>query len=166
MYEEDKTFEKAKYESVLPPGANFIRFTTSSLNLKKFTQLSENQRIKFLNINNIDAIDINSITEYQEFYEFERYWYDIGMAFKDELPTKLDELRNYVVNNNNMGLGFGIQINGDNLEYKFDFKFKMVSVYRKRIKKMGYKTAEDILLVARMREEDNWTWKDVEQSNK
>ena len=122
MFEEEETKLKAKYESILPPSANFSRFTTSALNVGKFTSVKNKGMSYYMNIFGADIFTIYKNTDYATFISFGRYWPDInGNLSKSKLNAKLKKVKEYVRNNNNMAIGFSIQLNEDLYNYKFDF---------------------------------------------
>jgi hypothetical protein len=68
-----------------------------------------------------------------------------------KIDTNLIPLTNYVINNNNMGIGFGISLNDTVLNYRFDFKFRRVTV--------NTIDSGHVVSSKSATEENNWQWK-------
>lgn len=162
MLEEEETKSKAKYQSIIAPGANFRRFTTSALNVDKQKIMKEEVKINYSEIFGSGRLTTLENSEYDTFISYGRYWPDIGYASKSKLNDGLNRIKDYVSYSNNMGIGFSIQLNENLYDYKFDFKFERVSVYKKStedyyVEKTKQKT--ELELVAAMSEENSWIWK-------
>lgn len=163
IYEEEETKRKAKYESILPPGADFARFTSSALNVEKFTNIKNQSVGHYLQIFDTNILTTYENIEYQEFLSYGRYWPDIGRIKKSKFNDELKRVYKYVDENNNMGLGLAIKLNEDLLDYKFDFKFNKVSVYKvasvNPYSRDYNETDKKIELEAWMDDESGWKWK-------
>ena len=147
IHENTETKEKAKYESVLPPNAIFYRFTTSALNSELFTAVDFNE-FRFANA---EVINITT----KKFPSFGNYWpeYKEKYAPNDSLKKYdlgLKEIEGYILNNNKMGLGISIKLNDTILDYRFDFKFKSVEIWKMSM----YDTT-----ICNASEEGEWKWK-------
>ncbi len=164
--EERETLLKTKYESILPPGANFNRFTTSALNVDKFQNIDKSIISANMTMGNYNISMTSADWKYSEFFTYGRYWSDIGNILQSELPQKLEDVKDYILNNNNMGIGMAIQINHEIVDYRFDFKFKNVSVYR--IKKYTIKKydravwKEKLIHEVSMDETNGWQWEYIQ----
>jgi hypothetical protein len=129
--EDTHMYEGARNESVIPPHNSFGRFTTSALNVQKFTK-SESYYYRFSK-----SIAYSS-TIFNTFYNYGRYWPDYnGPAFEptDSLHKKdiaLPGISSYLRKNNNMGVGFHIRLKDTVIDYKFDFKIDKISIYKVR----------------------------------
>ena len=129
--EDTHMYEGARNESVIPPHSSFGRFTTSALNVQKFTK-SESYYYRF------SKSIVYSSTTFYNFYNYGRYWPDyIGPTFEpaDSLHKKdiaLPGIIGYVRRNNNMGVGFHIRLKDTVVDYKFDFKIDKISIYKVR----------------------------------
>jgi hypothetical protein len=129
-----ETEEKAKYESMIPSNGNFSRFTTSARNVDIFKKISVTEMKGFLFSMEYSNVNVNI----EKFTNFGRYWpeYKPVISNNNSSPTsegtstELTRIRNFVLNNNNLGLGFGIKLNDTILDYKFDFKFKSVEIFK------------------------------------
>ena len=70
------------------------------------------------------------------------------------IDMNLVKITDYILNNNNMGLGLGIKLNDTILDYKFDFRFKSVTISN------IIKTADGKkIIVNTASESDGWKWK-------
>jgi len=147
--------EGARNESVIPPHSSFGRFTTSALNVHKFTMLNSTYSSYYYKF--INASIGYSSTTVNTFYKYGRYWPDYnGPEFEpaDSLHKKdiaLPNISSYIRKNNNMGIGFCIQIKDATLNYKFDFKIDKVAIYKVR----DTATSE---LACYSVDTSDWTW--------
>jgi len=162
LHEEEETRRKTKYESMLPPGAFFSRFTTSAVNVDKFLSIKNKKVSSYFEIYNIDFLTTSTEVEYQTFLSYGRYWPEIGKIKTSKLDKELNRIKQYVLTNNSMGIGFGIKSEENILDYKFDFKFKRVTVHK--VKQEGGTTftpevTEKLELKAAMDESNGWEWK-------
>jgi hypothetical protein len=117
--ENSETASKAKYESILPPGADFGRFTTSALRVAKFIKVDS----RYFTIGNMTFHHTNMNT----FYNYGRYWPEKYSGTQIETYKRI---KDYVLNNNKMGVGFSIKTKDTVLNYKFDFRIHKVSVFK------------------------------------
>ena len=154
LQESEEIAKESKFESVIAPGVVFARFTTSVLNLEKLSSLNTTQ------INNYFKNTLITSSIYKEFFTIGRYWPDLGSMKKSKFMIELERIKNYVINNNNLAIVFALKVKDEIIDYRFDFKFKKVEVYRitsKHDEKYGeYK--EELEIVSSMDETGEWQW--------
>jgi hypothetical protein len=152
LHENVETKEKAKYESVIPPNGIFQRFTTSALNSELFTSVNFTE----FNSGNISTVRVVS----SKITGFGRYWpgyTEPSFATGDTLQKNdlaLEEIKNYMVNKNKMGLGISVKMNDTISDYKFDFRFRSVKIWKVFIG--GEKP--DTTLFKKSSEDNGWLW--------
>jgi hypothetical protein len=171
-----ETIEKAKYESILPPNGKFARFTTSALNAPEYKKWSAAEiNVQFAEVSFLYA------GKYR-FYNYGRYWpeykpkdsvyrgnprteirkrlyekdaYDTITVYDSiHIDKGLERIKNYVLNHNKMGLGLSIKIRDTILDYRFDFRFKEVCVFKKPVSKK-----EEPKVMKCSSEDNGWEWK-------
>jgi hypothetical protein len=124
-------YEGARNESVIPPHSSFGRFTTSALNVQKFTKI-DGYHYLFSK-----SIGFTS-TYYNTFFNYGRYWPEYkGPVFEPadslhENDVALPRISSYVRKNNNMSVGFHIRLKDTTVDYKFDFKIDKIAIYKVR----------------------------------
>ena len=127
-----KILDKENYESVIPQGSHFARFTSSVKNLSLFDTYNS------LTIYNEATKSVNSFSDYSEFYQTGTYWYlglkrnysskgDIANLDKAEISL----IQKFIPNNNELGMGFTLKYKEKELEYHFKFPIKKVEISRK-----------------------------------
>jgi len=151
LQENSETVQKAKYESPIPANGSFGRFTSSALNLSKFQQLNINSINSYLFNAKINIVQ----TDMKTFYNFGKYWpdYEEGNDTNIEIRMRkgMEKISVYIPNNNNMGLGLGIKLNDSIMDYKFDFRFKKVTIYK------------DSTILKSASEANGWIWESPEK---
>ena len=132
--------QKENYESIVPARSTFARFTTSALNVEKFSSYNA-QSISRLFVNTRSAsLYSSSFVQYKEFLSYGSYWpvYVPDNQIPDQfrlLPEKEKSLYlttkgvEYVKANDNLGLGLALRIGSETKEYKFNFKFHKVMLF-------------------------------------
>lgn len=152
------TRDKAIYESILPPNAIFARFTTSALNIEEFSSLRSSQ------ITNYFLRATTSFSEVNKFYNFGRYWPEFLPVYWDSVSRRettsslrqstFTDISSYVANNDRMGLGLCIRLNDNFNDYRFDFRFDRIEVYKIKGKKAK--------LIGSASKSDSWKWMHIE----
>jgi hypothetical protein len=151
----DETSEKSRYESIIPPGAMYARFTTSASNLTDFQSLRAAQIYDYFS----DTIEWS--VELEQFYRIGRYWpcyMNNGITVINGKrvpvtgtgPSRFEDITGYIRSGNKMGLGISVRHGGELHDYKFDFRVTSVAVYRRKgdVEKM----------IGRATEEKSWEW--------
>lgn len=137
--------EKENYESVIPQGSHFSRFTCSAKNISKFS------RFNSVTFYNEISKTINTNMDYSEIWLTGNYWY-LGQKRKyfsaKEIPN-LDKLeteyvQKYIANNNNLGLGFTLKDKGHEIEYHFKLLIKKVTISKKTGNDFLYQKSYDL----------------------
>ena len=156
LQENTETAQKTLNESPIPSNGALVRFTSSALNLSQSTYLNVNSSNRSNNSDRYSSYNgdtygshaSNEVTDMrfamQKAYLYSNYWpsyQDLG-----ETSKSLDEISDYILNNNSMGLGLSIKVNDSIMDYKFDFRFKKVSVYK------------DMNLIKSASESTGWKW--------
>jgi hypothetical protein len=156
LEENTATRDKAVYESILPPNAIFARFTTSALNIEEFSALRSSQ------ITNYFLRMSSSFVEMNKFYNFGRYWPEFLPVYWDstrraETRASLSlsertytDISSYLASNDRMGLGLCIRLNESFYDYRFDFLFEKIEVFKIRGKKAK--------LIGSASKADSWNW--------
>ena len=132
--------DKENYESVIPQGGHFMRFTCSAKNISLFSMYNS------LTFYNEATKTISSNSDYSEFYLTGRYWYPgskRSYSSKSEIPSldkaEITVIQKFISNNNKLGLGFTIKDKDKEIEYHFKFPIKKVVLSKK--------TADDYLYI-------------------
>jgi hypothetical protein len=124
--------EKENYESIIPKGEHFRRFTCSVKNLSFF------QTYNSYSILNEATNTISMNSYYNEFFLGGKYWY-LGSkreyGSKSEIPTldmlECREVKNFIQNNDQLGMGITIKNQDKEIEYHFKFRIKCVIISKK-----------------------------------
>ena len=136
-----ETSAKSTYESPIPQKGFIKSFTTSSKYDKQFTSIKVEQycstifNAKVTNTSTINAnssITSTSTIVQKDFNERAEYWPEYEIV-KDTVPAielkkSLNRIKDYIINDDNLGLGISIKLNDTILDYKFNFRFKSVII--------------------------------------
>jgi hypothetical protein len=137
LTEEKEVVYKSSNISTIPSRSEFSRFTTSTLNSKKFsfTKISS----LYTRIGTYETSNTQIIND--EFVRTENYWpyqaiVDMGLAEDDSSKEQmaiegLGKVSDFVELNNHLGVGFVIEQFGRETEYRFDFSIHNVHAIRK-----------------------------------
>ncbi len=141
-----KIVEKENYESIIPQGQHFKRFSCSSKNLQ---YLSNYNSVSFYS--SLTNSTISNAT-YDEFYKAGTYWYkgskrDYASLKDVEILDKLEikAVQHFIQNNNNLGIGFTINNKGKELEYHFKFPIKEVRISKMTSNQYEHRVAYKLL---------------------
>jgi len=131
---------KENNEDLIPANSNYARFTTPKNNLNKFEQYD------YITINSIFTNSTYTSSNYYKFFEAGAYWkttiqneaknnnygkdsWERPAYEGDLLESNSEQLKDFLINNNNLGLGLYIRHGEENYEYRFDFKIKQATIY-------------------------------------
>jgi hypothetical protein len=163
ILDQDKAISnKEKYESIIPPNAYFSRFTTSALNISRYSFSDISTITGYFSNNKYSSTTVI----FNEGFSHENYW-PIRLLKSEEvsntevnsrrlIPGKLKKTSEYIKENNNLGVGFAIRIGDIVKEYKFDFKFSAVTVYEV--------SGSEATPVYRSMQSNNWEFYKVEKN--
>lgn len=124
--------DKENYESVLPQGGHFVRFTCPAKNISLFSMYNS------ITLYNEVTNSTTTNADYSKFYLTGTYW-NLGSTYqydtKNELlsydKTAIALVQKFISVNNNLGVGFTIRNGTKEIEYHFKFPIKKVVISRK-----------------------------------
>jgi hypothetical protein len=137
--------EKENYESVIPQGGHFVRFTCPAKNLSLFSMYNTTS------FYNETTNKITTTADYSKFYLTGNYWY-LGSKrdcdSKDAIPNvdraEIVSVQQFIQGNNNLGLGFTIRDKQKEIEYHFKFPIKNVKISKKTSQDVIYTLCYDL----------------------
>lgn len=149
---------KENQESILPQHAKFCRFTTAitnfqTVNYSQATSLSSTYLNNYFSLSNSNTLFSSFSASVAKNYWPAEVRRPIGAW---SLENEGKELTDYIKQNDNMGLGIYIKQDEKIYEYRFDFKFKRLNVYKN---KLGTQDKYIIMFA----EKDKWNWNVIEQ---
>jgi len=162
--------KKSKYESPIPSNGKYGRFTTSSRNLNVFKSAYSNSAGFNLYLYDnkgyptLFETNARERIDFETFYKTSQYWPDFvrpdvpDSMLESSENTELENMRNYLINNNNMGLGLGIKLNDSIYDYKFDFKIHKVTVFKTQKENGGKEITKEYSSAS---DSNSWVWNPI-----
>jgi hypothetical protein len=124
--------------TIIPPKGKVSRFTTSNKNLSSFSIYTDNN-LFYSALNRVSTY--SSISRYDKFVKAGNYWPIYQPYYGEMTQSQMDSsvcksqtfeiVKDYMKNNDNLGLGIKVNYKATSKNYDFKFKFINSMVYYK-----------------------------------
>jgi len=159
---EEEIARKEINESVLPKGTFFSRFTAPNVNVEVLKTYDITEINSYFRSNVSSEISVIS----NKFFDIGNYWTNTirspnrktatgtSSLTEKEMAAELDKIRNFILENDNLGLGLAIKLDEKIYDYQFNFKLKEAKLYEV--------SGKNSKLIKTAFKANNWVWTDVE----